>query len=125
MEVFNDFLRNIDNDAHKEKVEGVFDWIQDKYPELEPSVRWNKPMYSHHGTYIVGFSVANNHLAIAPEQKGIIRFSEEIKKVSLTHSKKLSRIEWDQSVNYQSLEKIINFNIEDKSTCTFFWRRDN
>ena len=42
------------------------------YPELELCVAWNQPMFTHHGTYIIGFSAASKHMAMAPEHATII-----------------------------------------------------
>ncbi len=44
------------------------------YPELELRIAWNQPMFTHHGTYIIGFSAASKHMAMAPEHATIICF---------------------------------------------------
>lgn len=79
-------------------------------------------MFTDHGTFIIGFSVAKHHLAVAPERAGIVRFSDEIVRAGYEHSKKLLRIRWGQPVDYALLERIIAFNIADKADCTSFWR---
>lgn len=35
-------------------------------------------MFTDHCTFIIGFSIAKHHLAVAPEIAGINRFSDEI-----------------------------------------------
>ena len=53
-------------------------------------------MFTDHGTFIIGFSVAKKHLAVAPERAGIERFSDDILQAGYTHSKEILRIGWTQ-----------------------------
>lgn len=69
MEVLTEFLAGIDNLSHRERVEEVFTWIKNKYPNLKTELKWNQP------------------------------------------------------VDYPLLEKMIDFNIQDKANCTTFWRK--
>jgi uncharacterized protein YdhG (YjbR/CyaY superfamily) len=34
---------------------------------LKEEIKWNQPMFSDHGTFIIGFSIAKEHIAVAPE----------------------------------------------------------
>lgn len=34
-------------------------------------------MFTDHDTFIIGFSAAKHHMAVAPEKAGIVRFSKE------------------------------------------------
>ena len=49
-------------------------------------------MFTDHGTFIIGFSIAKNHLAVAPESAGINHFSDEIVQAGYDHTKQLVRI---------------------------------
>ncbi len=123
MKVFEDFLEHIDNPQNRARTEEVLDWVTQKFPNLETRIAWNQPMFTDHGTFIIGFSVSKNHLAVAPEKAGIARFSEEIVRAGYDHTKELVRIRWDGLVDYPLLEKMIEFNILDKAECTTFWRK--
>ena len=123
MEVFAEFLAKIDNPQHRERMEEVLAWVIKKYPNLIPKIAWNQPMFTDHGTYIIGFSVAKHHLAFAPEIAGIHHFSDEIVQAGYDHTKQLVRIKWDRPVDYSLLERIIEFNILDKADCSTFWRK--
>ncbi|WP_188208103.1 iron chaperone [Alkalibacillus aidingensis] len=123
MEIFEDFLANIDQPQHRARVEEVLDWIAQKFPDLKPEFKWNQPMFTDHGTFIIGFSVSKKHMAVAPEREGIIRFSEEIIEAGYDHTKMLVRFPWDRPVDYSLLEKMIEFNIKDKEDCATFWRK--
>lgn len=123
MEVFAEYLAGIDNPQHKARLEEIFDRIIKTFPNLVPKIAWNQPMFTDHGTFIIGFSVAKHHLAVAPERVGIDHFSGEIVQAGYNHSKELIRIPWDSHVDLSLLEKIIQFNILDKAECSTFWRK--
>jgi uncharacterized protein YdhG (YjbR/CyaY superfamily) len=44
--------------------------------------------------FIIGFSVAKNHMAVAPERAGILYFSVEIVQAGYEHTKDLIRFPW-------------------------------
>ncbi|MGG4143080.1 iron chaperone [Paenibacillus algorifonticola] len=123
MEVFADYLANIDNPMHRARTEEVLAWVAATFPNLMPKIAWNQPMFTDHDTYIIGFSIAKAHLAIAPEKVGITHFSDEIVQAGYDHTNLLMRIKWDSPVDYSLLEKMIEFNIWDKADCSTFWRK--
>lgn len=123
MKTFEKFLKDIDNLEHRIRTEEVLNWIINTYPNLVPTIKWNQPMFTDHGTFIIGFSIANKHLAITPEPAGIRHFSDEIVKSGYDHSKMIFRIPWDSPVDYSLLKRMIEFNNLDKSECLTFWRK--
>lgn len=122
MDVFEEFLGRIDDPQHRARTEEMLAWITKKFPNLAPKMAWNQPMFTDHGTFIIGLSVAKHHLAVAPEQAGIHQFVDEIVQAGYDHTKELVRIKWDHPVDFSLLEKMIEFNIRDKANCTTFWR---
>lgn len=122
MEVFKEFLSKIDDPTHRERMEEILRWVHVEYPQLEPVVKWNQPMFTDHGTYIIGFSTAKHHIAVAPEKAGIDHFSSRIEEVGYTHTAQLMRIKWTEEVDKDLLGAIIDFNIEEKKDTTAFWR---
>ncbi|MEK4286462.1 iron chaperone [Paenibacillus sp. FSL P4-0502] len=123
MEVFAEYLAQIDNPQHRERMEEVLAWVAGKFTDLKPKVAWNQPMFTDHETFIIGFSVSKHHLAVAPEIAGINRFSDEIVQAGYDHTKQLLRIRWESPVDFSLLEKMIDFNILDKADCSTFWRK--
>ncbi|MCM3748825.1 iron chaperone [Paenibacillus pasadenensis] len=123
MEVFKEFLDGIDHPDHRERTEEVLSWVAAKFPILTPIIAWNQPMFTDHDTYIIGFSVAKQHMAVAPERAGMIQFEDEMVKAGYSHTNLLVRIKWNQPVDYSLLEKMIEFNISDKADCSTFWRK--
>lgn len=122
MRAFAQYLASIDHPQHRDRMEEVLNWVASKFPNLEPAVKWNQPMYTDHGTFIIGFSVSKQHASVSPEAAGIARFADEIVKAGYDHTANLFRIPWNKSVDYSLLERIIEFNKEDKADCTTFWR---
>jgi len=123
MKAFEEYLVNIDNPQHRERMVEILEWVTNKFPNLVTRIAWSQPMFTDHGTFIIGFSIAKNHLAVAPEVAGINRFSDEIVHAGYDHTKNLLRIKWNQTVDFSLLEKIIEFNILEKADCTTFWRK--
>lgn len=123
MEIFAEYLAQIDNPQNRARMEEVLNWVTQRFPVLVPRIAWNQPMFTDHETFIIAFSVAKKHFAVAPEKAGIIRFAEEIELAGYECTKELLRIPWDGSVDYSLLEKMIEFNIEDKKECSSFWRK--
>ncbi|MCT8138427.1 iron chaperone [Anaerobacillus sp. CMMVII] len=123
MEVFAEYLAQIENPQHRARTEEVLTWVTNKFPNLVPKIAWKQPMFTDHDTYIIGFSVAKQHLAVAPERVGINHFSDEIVQAGYDHTKELVRIKWDHPVDFSLLEKMIEFNILDKADCSTFWRK--
>ena len=80
MRTFAEFTSQIENPGHRARVEEVLDRIAKKFPALGQRIAWNQPMFTDHGTFIIGFSVAINHMAVAPERAALERFSDEIDK---------------------------------------------
>ena len=123
METFEEFLSQIKNPEHQKQTRDVLHWVAEKFPNLATRIAWNQPMFTDHGTFIIGFSVSKHHLAVAPESAGIQRFSGEIVEAGYEHTKELIRFPWDRPVDNDLLERIITFNILDKLDCTTFWRK--
>ncbi|WP_139994887.1 iron chaperone [Paenibacillus paridis] len=122
MEVFADYLAKIDHPDHQARTEEVLAWVTEKFPNLLPKIAWKQPMFTDHGTYIIGFSVSKHHLAVAPEKAGMAQFADSIVQAGYDHTKLLVRIQWNQPVDYALLEQMIEFNILDKADCSTFWR---
>lgn len=123
MENLDEYLSRIENPSHRERMREIFNWIKDKYPNLKPVIKWNQPMFTDHGTFIIGFSTSKKHAAVAPEQVAIVHAKDDIEKAGYDYTENIIRIPWDRPVPYALLEKLIEFNIRDKADCKTFWRK--
>lgn len=124
MELFKEYLGTIENLDQRARMEEILNWISENFPALEPKVAWNQPMFTDHGTFIIGFSVSKQHIAVSPENFTIDHFSAAIKEVGYGHSSNLFRIKWSEPIHFSLLEKMILFNMEDKSDYSAFWRKN-
>jgi uncharacterized protein YdhG (YjbR/CyaY superfamily) len=123
MEIFDEFLLKINDPEHHARTKEVLDWVMEKYPQLVPRIAWNQPMFTDHGTFIIAFSLAKQHLAVSPEQAGIMHFADEFEKEGLSYSNMLVRFPWNKPINLELISKMIEFNLEDKKDCQTFWRK--
>lgn len=116
------YLNNIDDIAKRGRVASILSFVKEAFPQLKEEYKWNQPMFSDHGTFIIGFSMAKGHLAVSPESKTLEQFEEEILASGYTFTSMLMRIKWSQEVNYDLIKKFIVFNIDDKKDHNKFWR---
>lgn len=123
MEQFEEFIQDIEPAEHRARMVEVLQWVHETYPQLKPEFKWNQPIFTNHGTFIIGFSVSKAHISVAPEGYIDERFSARIKELGYTHGKKLIRIPFAKPVQYELLQEIIDFNMKDKADCTTFWRK--
>lgn len=123
MEIFDEFLLKTESIEHQTRTKEVLDWVTKTYPQLVPRLAWNQPMFTDHGTFIIAFSLAKQHLAVTPEQAGISHFASEFEKEGLSYTSMIVRFPWHKPVNYELIAKMIEFNLEDKKDCTTFWRK--
>ena len=66
IKTLDEFLATIPNDDNRARMVEVLDWVTQHYPELELRIAWNQPMFTHHGTFIFGFSAGSKHMAMVP-----------------------------------------------------------
>ena len=122
LEAFAEYLMQMKVPQHRARMAEVLEWVGRTFPGLEPRVAWNQPMFTDHGTFIIGFSASAGHLAVSPERAGMERFSREIARAGYAQSKMLFRIPWDRDVDYGLLRRMIAFNRTEKAHCETFWR---
>lgn len=121
MDRFNSYLEAIKNNKIRAMLMDTVHWISVNYPEFKATIKWNQPMFIHHSTFVIGFSVAKKHLNVAPDQKVIDRFDKAITEVGYTRTKMLIQIKENQSVDYVFLKKMIDYIVELKKDVTSFW----
>lgn len=123
MEVFEKYLSAIEKEAHRARMREILNWVKKQFPDMEPKIAWNQPVFTAHGTFIIGFSVSKQHIAVAPEAAGIEEFSADIVAAGYSMSANIFRIRWEQPVDFSLMERMIAYNLKDKEDCTAFWRK--
>ena len=122
LSVFSEYLSLISDLTQRSKLTDLLFWIAQEFPRLTPIIAWNQPMFTDHGTYIIGFSVAKKYFSVAPEKATMLNFAREIEQAGYDQTALLFRIRWEQFIDLSLLEKMIRFNIVDKEKCSSFWR---
>ena len=121
MDTFEPFLEKMESDEKREKLRTILQYVSDTFPSFEKRIAWNQPMFTDHGTFIVGFSVAKNHLSVAPEKVVLNRFSTDIRHAGYDHSKMLMKIKWEEPVDYDLLKAMIEYTRTLKKQTSGFW----
>ncbi len=122
MEDFQAYLNSIDEPEKRERMRNILSFVRETFPQLKEEIRWNQPMFTDHGTFIIGFSMAKNHISVAPESPVIDVFQKDIEEAGYSYTKGLFRIRWTDKVDYDLLRRIVAFNIEIKKDMKKFWR---
>lgn len=122
--IWNKYVNSIKNidPILKDKIVSIFEFIEEKFPELVLEIKWNEPMFLFNNSFIIAFSVWKNHVSIAPEKYAIDIYQEKLLSFNYEVTSNLFKIKKDQEVNFDLLFEIINFKIKDKSNSKTFWK---
>lgn len=118
----NEYLATIPNDDNRARMVDVLVWVGLTYPELELRITWNQPMFTHHGTYIIGFSASSKHMAMAPERATMIRFAPVMRERGTDFGTMLAHQPWTKPFDYELLDAFIQHQLAEKQDITSFWR---
>ena len=122
IKTLDEFLATIPDNDNRARMVEVLDWVAQHYPELELRIAWNQPMITHHGTYIIGFSAASKHMAMAPERATMIRFEPVMRERGTDFGKMFARQPWNKPFDYELLDAFIQHQLAEKRYITSFWR---
>ena len=122
IKTLDEYLETIPDDDNRARMVDVLVWVGLTYPELELRIAWNQPMFTHHGTYIIGFSAASKHMAVAPERATMIRFEQVMRERGTDFGTMLARQPWNKPFDYELLDAFIQHQLTDKRNVTSFWR---
>lgn len=117
----DEYLETIPDDENRARMVDVLVWVGLTYPELELRIAWNQPMFTHHGTYIIGFSAASTHMAMAPERATMIRFEPVMRERGTDFGKMFARQPWNKLFDYELLDAFIQHQLAEKQDVTSFW----
>lgn len=76
--IWNKYINSIKNMdlILKDKMMSIFEFMEEKFPELVLEIKWNEPMFSFNNSFIIAFSVWKNHISISPEKYAIDIYKE-------------------------------------------------
>lgn len=116
------YLNKIEDKDKRIKVSEILNHILNKFTSLKLEYKYNQPMFVDHGTFILALSVATNHISIAPEMKTMKLFKDKIDKSNYSQTERLFRIKFSDEINYDLIDEIVAYNIDDKALYNKFWR---
>ena len=111
IKMLDEFLTTIPDDDNRAQMVEVLDWVAERYPELELRIAWNQPMFTHHGTYIIGVSAASKHMAMSPERATMIHFEPVMRERGTDFGKMLARQPWNKPFDYELLDVFIQHQL--------------
>lgn len=120
LETLADYLAQAKAPQRRVRMAEVLEWAERTFSGLELRVAWNQPVFTDHGTFIVGISVSAGHLAVSPGRAW--RAFSGNRPGRLCRGKMLFRIPWERDVDYTLLRRMIAFNRTEKAHCKTFWR---
>lgn len=120
METLADYLAQAKAPQRRVRMAEVLEWAERTFSGLELRVAWNQPVFTDHGTFIVGISVS---AGIWPFLRGGLGgLFPGNRPGRLCRGKMLFRIPWERDVDYTLLRRMIAFNRTEKAHCKTFWR---
>lgn len=122
IKTLDEYLKTIPNEDNRARMVEVLNWVAERYPELELRVAWNQPTFTHHGTYIIAFSAASKHMAMAPEFATMIRFEPVMRERGTDFGRIFARQPWNRPFDYELLDAFIQDQLTDKRDVPSFWR---
>ena len=122
IKTIDEFLATFPNEDNRARMVDVLVWVGLTYPELELRIAWNQPMFTHHGTYIIGFSASSKHMAMAPERATMIRFEQVMRERGTGFGTMLARQPWNKPFDYELLDAFIQHQLAETQDVASFWR---
>ncbi len=122
MHEFDAWLDNLKEPGQRETMVPVLGWIAREYPRFERVIKWNQPMFTDHGTFIIGFAASKGRFTFMIEREALKHFAAEVLPAGYTSTENIVRVRWDQDVDYALLRRMIEFKIAEKADTTTFWR---
>ena len=108
----SDYFKTLTPQQRK-TVKAIFSAVTAKYPELELVIAWNQPMLKLDKKYIMGVSVATNHILFAPFSNDVLDAMRP-KLKGLTVNKKTIAIPNDWAVDSKLLLAMVKLRLAEK-----------
>lgn len=119
----NKFLAEVENSRLSIKLKEIISWIETTYPNFKLEYKWNQPMLTKNGTYIMGFSVSKKHLSVGLEDIVMKHFQDKLDQLGIEHGKMIFKIKENEMVNYDLIKELIDYIVDLKREDVTFWHR--
>ena len=87
MDQFQEYLTKELSEAQRKVLEPLFEHILTEFPDLQTRIAWNQPMFTDHGTFILGISSSKKHFSVSPEVKTMALFNTRIEASGYSQTK--------------------------------------
>lgn len=108
----SDYFKTLTPQQRK-TVKAIFSAVTAKYPELELVIAWNQPMLKLDKKYILGVSVATNHILFAPFSNDVLEAMRP-KLKDFTVNKKTIAVPNDWAVDSKLLLAMVKLRLAEK-----------
>ncbi|XJS10963.1 iron chaperone [Aerococcaceae bacterium WGS1372] len=78
---FKEYLDKIRESLWRDRMEEIFNEVRENYPQLEKVIKWNQPMFTDHGTFVIPFSHSKRHIVMSEEVKPLKFLKMRLKRV--------------------------------------------
>ena len=116
-----EYLDSIADSDHRDEFNELLNWVHATWPQLVCEIKWNQPMFTDHGTFIIGFTALTNHVTVGSEPRAFEHAVPLIEQQHLKRGKKTFQIPYGRSDAWEVLEQIIDSTIADKRDVQTFW----
>ena len=96
--------------------------ITQAHREVLLHIARSQPMFTHHGTYIIGLSAAPKHMALTPERATMIHFEPIFHERDTDFGKRFARQPLNNPFDYELLDAFIQDQLAGKQVITSLWR---
>ena len=120
-DLVNSYSKSINDDMIALKTDELFKWIEKTYPLLKLEFKWNQPMFTMNGTYIIGFSLNKNHLTVGLEAQIMNDLRDKITDKGFKTGKMTIQFHFSKEYDYELIEEIIEYVIKKKENVETFW----
>ncbi|WP_459130018.1 iron chaperone [Guggenheimella bovis] len=122
MKYFDDYVNQVTDEVGRKRLLEVLSFVQETFPDLVGEIKWNQPMFLQEGTFIMGFSLAKNHISIGPEKACLDHFRERIESEGHEAMKMMMKVKHKDPFPYDLLKDMITYNCVEKKDYKSFWR---
>jgi uncharacterized protein YdhG (YjbR/CyaY superfamily) len=109
---FPDFYASLTPEQNTH-IRGLVDWVSTTYPQFDPVIAWNQPMFKVGKKYIVGFMPAKSYTnVLTVTNTPITELSHALE--GYTHGTRSYRIGFDEKIDPDVFDKIIQIRFREE-----------
>ena len=108
---FTDFFASL-TPEQLTQVTSLVEWVRTAYPELEPVIAWNQPMFKKGTKYILGFMPTKNHInLLTVTDSAITELTPQL--TSYKHGTRSIQLPFDWTIDPQLFEQVISLRLQE------------